>query len=181
MGVIARGNATVWFGFLLWMLVAPLAAQRSDSEVLERFEPNTLKSYEIQDSVRRGTDPLALYPEAERWIRDAIEKGLAERGILPAGSGSADFHIRISASTAPKSRKVRSSHLTNTFLEHSLQGTLTLEFSDPSSGKVFWKGWAVDQAPLNEDGVDLKPEKGRKMVERGVQRILRRFFRDARR
>jgi hypothetical protein len=89
-----------------------------------------------------GTPALSLV--TDKAIRDAVEKGLAARGLSRVEAGAAVFVVyhasrttRIEAVTSKSASPAPPSGIL-----YSQKGSLVVDLLDPASGKVVWRGQA---------------------------------------
>jgi len=95
-------------------------------------------------SWRDGSTP-AMNPVTDEAIRDAIEKGLAGRGLSRIDSGATLFVVyRASRTTQIDLVPVNAApSAPPSGIRYAQKGSLVVDLVDAASGKVVWRGYAA--------------------------------------
>ncbi|MCB0395889.1 MAG: DUF4136 domain-containing protein, partial [Flavobacteriales bacterium] len=117
--------------------------------------------------------------ESRQIIADAIKANLVEKG-LEERSGEGSLFVNFDIAVAHKTQRVNTCTPTD---EHQYwdhcevkdmdydEGTLSIRFTDLSTGTVLWEGWA--------NGILVnRPASLKKAIDQAVQTILKPFMED---
>jgi hypothetical protein len=94
---------------------------------------------------------------AEQDLRSALEQDLAQKGLVPATNAAPDFlisyHVRVHEEVQAEPGAWGYGWAGYPDLYTYTQGTLIVDFIDPQTSKVFWRGTAssVVEHPNNPD------------------------------
>jgi hypothetical protein len=123
------------------------------------YHLSSLKTYEYKTEERENTDPLATDTLMDRQIKDALEDALHSYAIHQA-SGEPDFLIsyHIATKDVAGGRRLPFRGLPgpggNLRIENYVQGTLVVDFIDPQTKRLIWRG--VASAIVGRGAVDFK-------------------------
>jgi hypothetical protein len=144
-----------------------------------------LRTWAWQEGFPRPTgDPRLDSDLLNARIKAAIESGLAEKGFTPAAGEKADFSVAYHVALTQK----LDAHTTysgygpyrggggapggapTTVVNQYEMGTLLVDFIDPSTKRVIWRGTA--QSRVNES---RDPEERQALLRAAVERLLTQF------
>ena len=142
--------------------------------------------YWVEPPVREDADPFADNTLLRKRVRFAIENALAERGLIASETrDAADFLVTYSVVLAERLRVDGYSTTTGTgyygrpygygniYSTSSVrayqESTLIIDFLDPGSDDLVWRGWATNVVRTRDRG------KGSKNLDAGVQAIIKAF------
>jgi len=109
-------------------------------------------------------------------LRSAVEQQLAAKGFEKASAGAPALEVHYHASVTQRL------DLSNADPKYTVEcegcgpfvyeeGSLVLDFVDPKTGTLVWRGWAEGSI----DGVVDRQDRLEEVVDRAVARILERF------
>jgi hypothetical protein len=140
----------------------------------------------LEPPVREDVDPFADNTLLRKRVRFAIENALATRGFIASEArGDADFLVTYSVILEERLRVdgystttgvgyrgrpygFGSIHSTSSVRAYQ-ESTLIIDFLDPGSDDLVWRGWATQVVRTRDRG------KGSKNLDAGVQAIIKAF------
>jgi hypothetical protein len=139
---------------------------------------------EVKILERSGDDPEAIRTKWEPTVKDAVEKELAKRGLVPATSGTPDLYIHYYFLVGPASDSqyrgqfvgaippwgVPDFEMTTTSLKIFEQGTLILDIIDGPKRQINWRGKA--DAEVNRQNSAVKRDQ---RIREAVAELLKKF------
>jgi hypothetical protein len=147
-----------------------------------RADLGTLHTYDWQSKKAEGArDPRLDNSLLDTRLRNAVDRELAARGMTKVSS-DADFHVSYEIVLE---KEVRFTNATGwsprwgwgwgwgsptTYVRAYDRTVLLLDFSDPNTGSLLWRGMAMGNLVA-----DATPEEREAQVDRTVAAILARF------
>jgi hypothetical protein len=139
---------------------------------------------EVKLLMREGGDPEQIRARWEPTIKDAVEKEMAKRGLVPATSGVPDLYLNYYFLSGPNSEAqtrgqfigavppwgVPDFEMTTTSLKIFEQGTLILDIIDGPKRQIAWRG--IAEAEVNRQNTAAKREQ---RIREGVAEMLKKF------
>jgi hypothetical protein len=139
---------------------------------------------EVKLLMREGGDPEQIRARWEPTIKDAVEKEMAKRGLVPATSGVPDLYLNYYFLSGPNSEAqtrgqfigavppwgVPDFEMTTTSLKIFEQGTLILDLIDGPKRQIVWRG-------IGEAQVDRQrtPAEREKRIRGAMAELLKKF------
>jgi hypothetical protein len=131
------------------MLSASFAYSQSIKSSYDKdYHLSRLKTYDYKVEERDKTDPLATDTLTEQKIKDALEDTLSANFFHQASGVAPDFLIAYHVTTkdVTESRRVPLrgplGPRDNIKIENYVQGILVIDFIDPETKKLIWRGVA---------------------------------------
>jgi hypothetical protein len=139
---------------------------------------------EVKLLMREGGDPEQIRARWEPTIKDAVEKELTKRGLVPATSGVPDLYLNYYFLSGPNSEAqtrgqfigavppwgVPDFAMTTSSLKIFEQGTLILDIIDGPKRQITWRG--IAEAEVNRQNTAAKREQ---RIREGVAEMLKKF------
>jgi hypothetical protein len=139
---------------------------------------------EVKLLMREGGDPEQIRARWEPTIKDAVEKELTRRGLVPATSGVPDLYLNYYFLSGPNSEAqtrgqfigavppwgVPDFAMTTSSLKIFEQGTLILDIIDGPKRQITWRG--IAEAEVNRQNTAAKREQ---RIREGVAELLKKF------
>ncbi|MEW6130216.1 MAG: DUF4136 domain-containing protein [Acidobacteriota bacterium] len=139
-----------------------------------------LKTYDYKVEERDKTDALASDTLMAQQIKDALEEALEANYYHQSFGGTPDFLVayHVSAKDVTASRRVPLRGLPgprgNLQIESLVQGTLTVDFIDPETRKLIWRGVAT--GIVGSASVDFKVAEEK--IKAATKLLLEQFRKD---
>jgi hypothetical protein len=119
-------------------------------------------------SWHQGSTPAAN-PANDKRIREAIEKGLAARGLSRVDGGAPLLVVyHASKTTQIDLAPVKNAPQTNTGIRYAEKGSLVVDMLDSASGDVVWRGHATAV-------LDYGPSEIAAQIKAAVDKLLESF------
>ena len=139
---------------------------------------------EVKLLMREGGDPEQIRIRWEPTIKDAVEKGMTQRGLAPAASGVPDLYLNYYFLSGPNSEAqtrgqfigavppwgVPDFEMTTTSLKIFEQGTLILDIIDGPKRQIAWRG--IAEAEVNRQNTAAKREQ---RIREAVGELLKKY------
>lgn len=143
------------------MLSASFAYGQSITSSYDKDYPlSKLKTYDYKVEERDKADPLATDTLMDQQIKDALEDALRANHYHQASAGAPDFlvsyHVTTKDVTGGRRAPLRGAPgpRGNIQVENYVQGTLVVDFIDPETKKLVWRGVAA--GIVGRETVDFK-------------------------
>lgn len=162
------------------MLSASFACGQSVRSSYDKdYNLSRLKTYDYKAEERDRTDPLATDTLTDQQIKDALEDALHANFYQQAASGTPDFLIAYHVTTkdVTGTRVLRRAPLgprANIVTENYVQGTLVVDFIDPETKKLVWRG--VASGIVGRETVD--PKLAEEKIKAATRMLLNQFHKD---
>jgi hypothetical protein len=143
------------------------------------YNLSRLKTYDYKVEDRDRTDPLATDTLTEQKIREALEEALNANAYHQA-SGAPDFLVsyHITTKDVTSGRRVPFRGLPgprgNLQIETYIQGTLIVDFIDPETKRLIWRG--VASGIVGREAVDFKVAEEK--IKAACKSLLEQFRKD---
>ena len=168
-----------------------LACSKSGISVRHDFDPNAdfsnLKTFnwmELPKEIpQRTQEVLDRAPDLHMLIKTAVENRLRNKGYemrSPDGDFLVAYHLLLQAkefvdvsqpyNNVSYGRLLRTAVKKSTFKKTFEEGTLIIDFVDPETREIIWRGSATKMVDRQSS-----PEKRDKNVGEGVKQILKKF------
>jgi hypothetical protein len=140
----------------------------------------SLKTYDYKVEVRDPADPLATDTLTEQKIKEALDDALEANFYHPASEGTPDFLIayRVTTRDMTETRRVPLrgplGPRANIQIENYVQGTLIVDFIDPQTKKLVWRG--VASGTVGRETVD--PKVAEEKIKAATRLLLEQFRKD---
>ena len=151
------------------------AATETKSDYDHRYNLRTLQSFKFADQSQRATnDALRGNDLDERRISSAIQENLAALGIkennvdpsfIVAFYGATQKQAQISTSGDGPLRW----GVGNVWVNQSLEGTAIVDFIDPTTTRVVWRGFVSRT---------VDPNKSDQNIRKDIKKLIERFSKD---
>lgn len=139
---------------------------------------------EVKLLMREGGDPEQIRARWEPTIKDAVEKELTKRGLVPATSGVPDLYLNYYFLSGPNSEAqtrgqfigaippwgVPDFEMTTTSLKIFEQGTLILDLIDGPKRQIVWRG--IGEAKVDRQRTPVEREK---RIREAMAELLKKF------
>jgi hypothetical protein len=139
---------------------------------------------EVKMLMREGGDPEQIRARWEPTIKDAVEKEMAKRGLVPATGGVPDLYLNYYFLSGPNSEAqtrgqfigavppwgVPDFEMTTTSLKIFEQGTLILDIIDGPKRQIAWRG--IAEAEVNRQNTAAKREQ---RLREAVSELLKKY------
>jgi hypothetical protein len=130
------------------------------------------------DALPTGDPRLDSNPFFKDHVEGAVDKTLASRGFTRPASGTPDLLIhyhasvtqRLDVNTADRRHGYCYDDCQPRITEYE-EGTLVLDFVDPRTNKVVWRGWAKDTI----EGVLEDQSLMERRIDEAVRRMMEQF------
>lgn len=132
-----------------------------------------LKTYDYKVEERDKTDPLATGTLMEQKIKDALEDALLANSYHQAQGGAPDFLISYYVTTKDVTEG-RRLPLRGARIENYVQGTLVVDFIDPETKRLVWRG--VTSGIVGRETVDFKVAEEK--IKAACRLLLEQFRKD---
>lgn len=167
------------------MVSASVACGQSiKSSYDKEYNLSRLKTYDYKVEQRDQADPLATDTLTDQTIKDALEDALHAHFYQQASSGAPDFLVAYHVTAQDVTRGRRTVHRsplgpplgprTNIQPENYVQGTLTVDFIDPETRKLVWRGMA--SGVVGREVVD--PKVAEDKIKAAARLLLDQFHKD---
>jgi hypothetical protein len=123
---------------LLLLVTAAGSGSSGEVEYDHQVDFSKYKTWSWHEGVTR-----AMSPVIDNRIREAIEKGLAARGLSQADSNATLGVVYHASKTTEIALAPLGTEAPPTGLRYSQKGSLVVEMLDAGSGKVVWRGQAA--------------------------------------
>ena len=139
---------------------------------------------EVKLLMREGGDPEQIRVRWEPTIKDAVEKEMAKRGLVPATSGVPDLYLNYYFLSGPNSESqyrgqfigaippwgVPDFEMTTSSLKIFEQGTLILDLIDGPKRQIVWRG--IGEAKVDRQRTPVEREK---RIREAMAELLKKF------
>ena len=139
---------------------------------------------EVKLLMREGGDPEQIRVRWEPTIKDAVEKEMAKRGLVPATSGVPDLYLNYYFLSGPNSEAqtrgqfigaippwgVPDFAMTTSSLKIFEQGTLILDLIDGPKRQIVWRG--IGEAKVDRQRTPVEREK---RIREAMAELLKKF------
>lgn len=139
---------------------------------------------EVKLLMREGGDPEQIRARWEPTIKDAVEKELTKRGLVPATTGTPDLVMHYYFLSGPNSESQYRGQfigavppwglpdfaMTTTSFKVFEQGTLVLDFIDGPKRQIVWRG--IAEAEVDRQRTPVEREK---RLREGVSELLKKY------
>ena len=139
---------------------------------------------EVKLLMREGGDPEQIRVRWEPTIKDAVEKELTKRGLVPATSGVPDLYLNYYFLSGPNSESqyrgqfigaippwgVPDFEMTTSSLKIFEQGTLILDLIDGPKRQIVWRG--IGEAKVDRQRTPVEREK---RIREAMAELLKKF------
>ena len=139
---------------------------------------------EVKLLMREGGDPEQIRARWEPTIKDAVEKEMGKRGLVPATSGVPDLYLNYYFLSGPNSEAqtrgqfigavppwgVPDFEMTTTSLKIYEQGTLILDLIDGPKRQIVWRG--IGEAKVDRQRTPVEREK---RIREAMAELLKKF------
>jgi len=139
---------------------------------------------EVKLLMREGGDPEQIRKRWEPTIKDAVEKEMTQRGLVPATSGVPDLYLNYYFLSGPNSEAqtrgqfigavppwgVPDFEMTTTSLKIFEQGTLMLDIIDGPKRQIVWRG--IAEAEVDRQRTPVEREK---RLREAVGELLKKY------
>jgi len=139
---------------------------------------------EVKLLMKEGGDPEQIRARWEPTIKDAVERELTKRGLVPATSGTPDIVMHYYFLSGPNSESqfrgqfvgavppwgLPDFEMTTTSFKIFEQGTLVLDFIDGPKRQIVWRG--VAEAEVNRQN---SPAKRDQRLREAVGELLKKY------
>lgn len=164
---------------ILMMSASFACAQSVRSSYDKDYNLSGLKTYDYKVEERDKADLLATNTLADQQIKDALEDALHAGFYQQAASGTPDFLIAYQVTTKEVTaggvlRRGPLGPRANLQAENYIQGTLVVDFIDPQTRKLVWRG--VASGIVGREVVD--PKLAEEKIKAAARALLDRFRKD---
>lgn len=162
------------------MLSAGIACgQTVRSSYDKDYNLSRLKTYDYKAQERDAADPLATSTLADQQIKDALEDALHANFYQQASSGAPDFLVAYHVTTKDVTgtrviRRGLPGPRATLLTENYVQGTLVVDFIDPQTRKLVWRG--VASGLVGRETVD--PQVAEEKIKAAARLLLNQFHKD---
>jgi len=139
---------------------------------------------EVKLLMREGGDPEQIRARWEPTIKDAVEKEMGKRGLVPATSGVPDLYLNYYFLSGPNSEAqtrgqfigavppwgVPDFEMTTSSLKIFEQGTLILDLIDGPKRQIVWRG--IGEAKVDRQRTPVEREK---RIREAMAELLKKF------
>jgi len=139
---------------------------------------------EVKLLMKEGGDPEQIRARWEPTIKDAVERELTKRGLVPATTGTPDIVMHYYFLSGPNSESqfrgqfvgavppwgLPDFEMTTTSFKIFEQGTLVLDFIDGPKRQIVWRG--VAEAEVNRQN---SPAKRDQRLREAVGELLKKY------
>ena len=139
---------------------------------------------EVKLLMREGGDPEAIRARWEPTIKNAVEKELTNRGLVPATSGVPDLYLNYYFLSGPNSEAqtrgqfigaippwgLPDFEMTTSSLKIFEQGTLILDLIDGPKRQIVWRG--IGEAEVDRQRTPVEREK---RIRGAMAELLKKF------
>jgi len=139
---------------------------------------------EVKLLMREGGDPEQIRARWEPTIKDAVEKEMAKRGLVPAASGTPDLLMHYYFLSGPNSESQYRGQfvgavppwglpdfaMTTTSFKIFEQGTLVLDFVDGPKRQIVWRGIAEAEVDRQRS-----PAERDKRLREAIGELLKKY------
>jgi hypothetical protein len=177
----------IGFSIGLFFSVIPAFAQSVKSDFDTTYDFSKWKTYDFAPDQTQKT--FLQNSLNEKRIKTEAESQLNANGFLKDGTGKPDFLISPTIAGRPVT-KIESRGLppvvvppgrrggsgamapgaTVPVQRHSFEATVMLDFLDPATNQLIWRGLATDT---------IDPAKPEKLIKKGVEKVIKQFMKDA--
>ena len=135
--------------------------------------------WDVPDRLATGDPRLDNNPFFQERVMAAVDRELATRGFEKVASGESEVILHYHASVEQQ-LDVNTSHADNGFCTDCEpyiydRGTLVIDFVDPKTEKLIWRGWAEGSVDGVIDNQKLMEERIDSAVARILDRLPRRL------
>lgn len=155
----------------IWIAILVIGAVSACSQVTTTSHVASGASLDHYRTYQWANETAATRTPGEQAVRAALQRGLAQRGMMPATNGAPDFIVAYHAERKDKAEAVpRAGYRWWGAPEMSTvhEGTLVVDFVDSRTDGVFWHGTAVAL-------VDHPDHPDFDKIDKAVSRLLEKY------
>ena len=155
-----------------------------DFSTVRTFGWDAAGAGEVKLLMKEGGDPEQIRARWEPTIKDAVERELTKRGLVPATTGTPDIVMHYYFLSGPNSESqfrgqfvgavppwgLPDFEMTTTSFKIFEQGTLVLDFIDGPKRQIVWRG--VAEAEVNRQN---SPAKRDQRLREAVGELLKKY------
>jgi hypothetical protein len=175
---VARAQVLAWACFGLWMLAAPCYAGKVLTYVGTGFDFSKYRTYQwLPPRILTKGGVVEDDPEFAPIIRAAVNRQLAQLGLIEVGSG-ADLQVStmaLSESIPQLEAVVFPGYIAMDYStpiaamgRYNREGTLVVNLIDTGTKKSAWAG-------MVKESVDNKPGAGKKKIDAAAAKIFKKY------
>jgi hypothetical protein len=161
--------------FLIAVGCTPISV-RSDYDLNADFSKYRTYSYVPKTTQKPGPQPQARESFLDQRLMTAIDRSLKAKGYRMKEQ-EPDFLVAYQVNLENRLEVYQYNYSyrywgpTSSYVQEYKEATLTLDFVDPKTNQMFWRGWAA------KDVYDLprNPEEAQENINRAVDKILENY------